>query len=225
MANCTSALGANTTSLDNIGLDRLQLYMSAIPLTVQNSALAIMGNVGIGVALLIDPAAHITHTNLAPTLQSYDNMYGLVAQTLAELATAGYYGAAEVPISGSISRPAYLVRGYILALLLVMLVANPLFAVLLLLSNRVRRIPLHRATFLTVANAVRGPWWDALLRGGCVMPDDQLGERYRGVEVMYGVDVNMPHHVGLGQVVAPVRPDGLYAGVPVKRDGFRMMEE
>jgi hypothetical protein len=105
------------------------------------------------------------------------------------------------------------VRTYILVLVLGILLLSPVLTAAILIHHMMQQVPLRRATFLTLANAVRGPSWDASLRGGCVMPDDMLRKRYRGERVMYGVDEYMPSHVGFAPRVAPVQRNKLYAGV------------
>jgi hypothetical protein len=128
-------------------------------------------------------------------------MYGAVAQSLASATTAGYYGTAEVPRTGSTSRSVYVVRTYILGLVLAILLAVRVLTTLNLLMYLRNHLPLRRITFLTVANAVRGPWWDMQLLGGCSLSPDELRTEYGNTRVMYGVDERAPGHIGLA-------PDG-----------------
>jgi hypothetical protein len=128
-------------------------------------------------ALMFDPKETHDHQYRVPILADYNNMCGLIAQSIASVTTSGYYGAAEVCTTGSTPRPVYLVRTYVLAIV-----------VAILFWNLTNRIPLRSASFLTIANAVRGPRWDAALYGGCLMSPWELRHKYRGWSVMYGVD-------------------------------------
>jgi hypothetical protein len=77
------------------------------------------------------------------------------------------------------------------------------------LSNLREHLPLRRATFLTIANAIRGPWWDDTLWGDCVLPSKELPEK----RVVFGVDVAHPDHVGLASEVSIIQVDHQNHGV------------
>lgn len=81
-------------------------------------------------------------------------MYGLVAKSLVAVLTAGYHGTAEVPTTGSPSKPVYLVRIYVLAAVVLSLILSPLLTISILLLDLRNHMPIRRVTFLTVANAV-----------------------------------------------------------------------
>jgi hypothetical protein len=225
MTDCEHNPGGNTTELDNQALDTLVLYMSGIPLVSWDQGDDIFGMQTMQAAIMFDPQATNNHQYRAPLLSDYNNMYGLVAQSLTMVTTSGFFGVAEVPTTGSHARPAYMVRIYILAIVVTALVVCPTAATLALYRSVHRRIPLRRATFLTIATAVRGPSWDATLFGGCVKSDKELKKDYRGVEVMFGVDEKMPNHVGFAPVASRIREDGLYFGYrdegKLKRATFR----
>jgi hypothetical protein len=138
-------------------------------------------------------------------------MYGLIAQSLAIVTASGYYGVSEVPTS--IPKLVYLVRMYILAVVVTILVLSPLLTILILLSNLWRQIPLRRATFLTVAVAVRGPGWDKTFFGLCVMGHGKLVKSFKGLSVMFGVDVDTKSYVGFAKKVGPMKKKDLYTGV------------
>lgn len=213
ITDCYAAPGSNTSVLDVDGLDSLQLYLSAIPLLVYNLNPYTYGLETLQTALMFDPQGTNDHQYRAPLLSDFNNMYGLVAQSIAAVTTAGYYGTSEVPTTGSPSRPVYLVRTYVLAIIVGMLILTPVLTISGLLLNLRNHMPLRRATFLTVANAVRGPRWDATFFGGCVMPHETLKKTFKGLSVMFGVDTEMGNHVGFAQLVGPVQRDMLYVGV------------
>ena len=213
MTSCFPAPNTNTTVIDNTGLDALSFYISAIPMSANNNNANVLSYSLLQLALIANPAVNNGGPLLyvAPLLSNYDNMYGLIAQSLAIVTTSGYYGVSEVPTS--IPKPVYLVRMYILAVVVTILVLSPLLTILILLSNLWRRIPLRRATFLTVAVAVRGPGWDKTFFGLCVMGHGKLVKSFKGLSVMFGVDVDTKSYVGFARKVGPIMKKDLYTGV------------
>jgi hypothetical protein len=224
ITDCYEAPGSNTTTLDVEGLDELQSFFSAIPLIIYNSGSYTYGLQTLQTALMFDPQGTTDHQYRAPLLSDFNNMYGLVAQSLAEVTTAGYYGTSEVPTTGSPSKPVYLVRTYVLALVVLMLILSPLLTISILLLDLRNHMPLRRATFLTIANAVRGPRWDATFFGSCVMPHQALKKTFEGFYMMFGVDHELGNHVGFASVVHPVQRDSLYAGVEAKESRWTISE-
>jgi hypothetical protein len=216
ITGCYDAPGSNTTTLDVEGLDELQSFFSAIPLILYSGGSYSYGLGTLQTALMFDPQGTNDHQYRAPLLSDFNNMYGLVAQSLAAVTTAGYYGASEVPTTGSPSRPVYLVRTYVLALVVIALILSPLLTISILLLDLTNHRPIRRATFLTIANAVRGPRWDATFFGGCVMPHRALKKSFEGFHVMFGVDYELGNHVGFASVVYPVQRNSLYVGVEAK---------
>jgi hypothetical protein len=213
MTDCYATPGANTTALDNIGLGALKYYLSDIPLYIYQGGSYTYGLETLQTALMFNPQGTSNHQYRAPVLADYNNMYGLIAQSIVSVTTSGYYGAAEVPSTGSAPKPVYLVRTYVLAVVVAILVLSPLLTTAILLRNLTHRIPLRMATFLTIANAVRGPRWDAALLVGCLMSPRELRYRHRGFRVRYGVDEQAPNHVGFAQEVSTVQSEALYYGV------------
>jgi hypothetical protein len=118
-----------------------------------------------------------------------------------------------VPTAGSPPKPVYVVRTYILAIVVAVLVTVPLFTALSLVSGVLRHLPLRRVTFLTIANAVRGSWWDTTLWGSCTLSPEKLRCMYSETKVMFGVDVQNMQHIGLAPTVETVQEDRLYCGV------------
>jgi hypothetical protein len=213
MTSCFPAPNTNTTVIDNTGLNAISSYISAIPMFANNDDTLVFDFPTLQLALIVDTAVNNNSSisSVAPLLSNYDNMYGLVAQSLAIVTTSGYYGVSEVP--ASIPKPVYLVRMYILALMVAILVLSPLLTILILLSNLWRQILLRRATFLTVAVAVRGPGWDKTFFGLCVMGHEKLVKRFKGLSVMFGVDVDRKSYVGFAKKVDPIEKEDLYTGV------------
>jgi len=213
MSNCVSAPGANTTVLDNVGLDALHYYISGIPLYLFEQQVFTYGLQTLQTALMYDPQATTNPQYRAPTLFDYNNMYGLIAQSIASVSTSGYYGAATVPAHGSAPVPAYLVRTYILGIVVTLLILCPVLAISILAWRLMNHVPMRAATFLTIANAVRGPGWDNMFYGDCLMSPDDLRHKHRHQYVKYGVDVSKPDHVGFAVDTVPVNRDVYYSGV------------
>jgi hypothetical protein len=72
-------------------------------------------------------------------------------------------------------------------------------------------LPLHKSSFLTVATAVRGRWWDKEMYGSCTRGPKELRERH-AARVRFGVDVDAPQHVDLAPVVTAIERGGVYYG-------------
>jgi len=199
MQNCISTPNANTTSLDLIGLDALNGYMTAVPWFFWNSYdLAIA-----------EPLVALYN---ALSITQYENILGAVAQSIAAIASAGYYGTAVVPTVGEAPKEVYIARVYIMWIVLLILVAVIAFSVADIVYCLVHHLPFRRTTFLTIANAVRGPWWDQELHGGCVLRDARL-RRMGTAEVMFGVDAENLRHVGFAPTIVPIKRDEAYFGL------------
>jgi hypothetical protein len=213
MTNCQATPNQNTTALDTDGLDKLTTLMGVMPMMVADTGSYSYGLPTVQTALMLASKTANGRQYRAPMLADFDKMYGLAAQSIAYVATSGYYGLARVPTVDSEPKPAYLVRNFVLVTLVSMIVLVPILTQGLLFWNRREHVPMRRATFLTVANAVRGPWWDDTLKGGCVMPDSKLRRRHVGLKVMFGVDVSSPSHVGFAKEVLRVQRNAIYEGL------------
>jgi hypothetical protein len=211
MTSCYATPDKNTTALDMDGLDLLSGYMSAVVWAIQLGDEFVFRNQMID-AILVDYPGRAGHQHKAPALSDYDNLYGAVAESIATITTIGYYGTATVPTIGQPSKPVYIVRIYILAILVAVFVTVTLVCVLDLVYHVMNHIPLRPATFLTIANAVRGPWWDRELFGGCAMDVDALRKKHR-TRVMFGVDIHASQHVGLATSVSEIDNKAKYYGV------------
>jgi hypothetical protein len=95
--------------------------------------------------------------------------------------------------------------------------AVPALVVLNILRYRTDHIPLRTATFVTIANAVRGPWWNSPLSGGCVLSPEALRAEYGATPVMFGVDERYPQHVGLALDTTPIQREQIYSGAAKKK--------
>lgn len=199
MVNCTVTPGADTTQLDTVGLDALSGYMTAVPW------LLYLRNDYIWNVTLIP-------IYILPTVDQATALLGMLAQSLASVSTAGYYGTATVPAVGESPKPVYIVRVYILALVLGMLAAVTVLSVADMIYHIAKHLPFRRLTFLTIANAVRGVWWDQELRGGCVLSDSEMSALSASSEVMFGVDFNNTEHVGLAPRVSEIQEHVVYYG-------------
>jgi hypothetical protein len=108
---------------------------------------------------------------------------------------------------------------YILAIVVAILVGVPLLTGFNLFARVMRHLPLRRATFLTITNAVRGHWWDTTLYGGCALSPLELRERHKNEKVAFGADVKRPQHVGLAPEVYRVEDETMYLGNREQADG------
>lgn len=211
MTACMSAPGTNTTQLDVEALDKLVGYMSLIPLRLRSGSYRTFKKYSIIVALMFDPYASNTDNYRIPSLADFNSMYGLVARSIIELATSGHYGSAEVPVIATTTRPTYLVRTYMLGIVVAILVLVPLLVQCILLWRQHRCVPMRRATLLTIANSIRGARWDSIMQGGSIMSHTQLKERHAGFLVLYGIDPNSSGQVGFFEDGLPINKAMLLA--------------
>jgi hypothetical protein len=216
MTSCVSTPGQNTTALDVNGLDMLEGYMSATLWKIYNESIGplaeyVFGNSIISISLTNYADAKVSYEYRIPSIGDYTNLYGLVAQSITAVTSNGYYGTAVTPTIGQTPKLVYVMRMYILAIVVVIFSAVPLITILDLIYHSRRQMPLRRASFLTIANAVRGPWWDRELFGGCCMDQEDLRKRH-WKKVMYGVDGVTTQHVGLAVNVYEIETGATYYG-------------
>jgi hypothetical protein len=183
MTNCTETPAANITALDIVALDALSEYLTAVPWLFY---------------LKDDYTFRMTLEPfyVMPTTAHYARIIGICAESIAAVATAGYFGTATVPTAGEPSRAVYVVRVYILFILLGLLALVLGLSVADIVYSRIKRLPWRKATFLTIAYAVhgRGMDWDG--ECGCVMGRGELRRR-NGMKLRYGIDEKDGKHVGL----------------------------
>jgi len=214
MTACVPTPGKNVTALDEAGLNFLPAYFSRLPGIITELDIRLAG-----APLLAIPTLHDESINLlyyrARGPEDFDKVYGLFAQSIATITSAGYLGTVVVPTSGLPTSRVYIARIYIIPIVLFILVFAPAVALLDIFIMSRRGRPLHRATFLSIANAVRGPWWDRLLWGNCTLSPGELQSvpEISKSYVMFGVDESNPQHIGLAPDVRPIEKDTLYFGV------------
>lgn len=212
MQNCEEEPGSNTTELDTAGLDMLDECITLVPLGVYQAGNYIYGLEALQTALMFDPTATTDHQYRAPVLSDFTSMYGMAAQALAIVSTSGYFGTAFVPVEESSPRPAYIVREYVLAFVLLLLAVPSFLCSWAIVSDRWRGIPFRPATFLTVAAGTRGSWWNSKLFGDCVMPHERLLDKHRESAVTFGED-GKGVHVGFTPNAGPIMSNAFYAGL------------
>ncbi|KAF2467614.1 uncharacterized protein BDR25DRAFT_344728 [Lindgomyces ingoldianus] len=202
--NCTETPNSNTTALDVVGLDALEGYMTAVPWSLYNA---------------YDMFTGMTLSQLynALSIDQYESILSSLATGIVAIASAGYFGTATVPTVGEPPRDVYIARLPIVAIILVILISVVVSTWAEITYCRYYGLPFRRTTFLTIANAVRGQWWDEELHGGCVLRDKQLRRGGKTV-VQFGVDAANVTHVGLAPQVFPIQREKTYYGVGVKSD-------
>lgn len=85
----------------------------------------------------------------ALSITQYENILGAVAQSIAAIASAGYYGTAVIPMVGEAPKEVYIARVYIMWIVLLILVAVIAFSVADIVYCLVHHLPFRRTTFLT----------------------------------------------------------------------------
>ena len=217
---CSDLPNGNTTALDSCGLDALTYYMRGVPhyldyeSTQEDTGSILLGLRALTAILMYDPTSSDSGGVFkVPSLSDFDSLYGIIAESMAIISTNGFYGVAEVSTIDLAPRPVYIIRTYILGVFMTLVILVLVVTLWELLSNIKEHLPLRRATFLTIANAVRGRWWDDTLRGGCVLPPSELLEKHQKQRVMFGVDIEHPEHVGLAPEVSTIQVDQHYYGL------------
>jgi hypothetical protein len=195
MVECTELPGANTTVLDTLGLSQLGDYLNSIPL-----GLFIQDDYVLGASVietsLVYTFANNTHQYRGPRLSDYVNMYGLVASSMVQDISSGYYGTATIPKEDVIPEIVYLVRTPFLFVVAFIIFGCLGLTICDLVSTRLRESPVREMSFMAVAAATRGQWWDDCVDGLCAATQKVM--RKRGSDkVTFGVDVANPRHIGL----------------------------
>lgn len=217
MTSCVPTPGKNVTLLDEASLNLLPAYFSRMPGIITELDLRLGGRPLISVSTLSDLNYDPMYYR-AREPQDFDNTYGLYAHSIATITSGGYIGSAVVATSNLPTSRVYIARIYIIAIVLFILILAPLIAIIDIMMMIRRGRPLHKTTFLTIANAVRGPWWDRLMWGHCALSPEELqsAPELSNIYVMFGADETCPQHVGLAPDVRPIEKEGLYFGVGKK---------
>ncbi|ENH70746.1 hypothetical protein FOC1_g10005046 [Fusarium oxysporum f. sp. cubense race 1] len=191
MTSCTEAPGSNQTALDTDALDALGVYMSAIPWYIFRNQIGIVDDT-------LDALYAI------PTAEDFGHFFGNMAHAIVSISTAGYFGTSSVPTLSHITESVYIVRCSILIAVTVMLFLSVSVSIIDIIRNRMKHLPQLPASFLAIAHAVRGSWWDNELSG--YRPWDKMKTRSDGAEaVMFGVDTEDSRFIRLAPSVAPIR--------------------
>ena len=198
MVNCTDTPGANTTQLDTDALVQLSNYLNSIPL-----ALAMQQDHILGLDTLATSLTYTFETIgsgkrfRAPTIANFTSMYGLVAPSIVLDISNGYYGTATVPTEETFSYPVYSIR-------LPWLLTESLFVfvcmILLsydIISSFLKESPIREMSFIAIAAATRGNWWDKQVDGLCAVPRKEMRRKSTSEPVTFGVDRYNIHHIGL----------------------------
>ncbi|KAF4339490.1 hypothetical protein FBEOM_6611 [Fusarium beomiforme] len=191
MTSCTESPGSNQTALDTDALDALSVYMSAIPWYIFRNQIGIVDDT-------LDALYAI------PTAKDLGHFFGNMAHAIVSISTAGYFGTSTVPTLSHITESVYIVRCSILIAVTVMLFLSVSVSVIDITRNRMKHLPQLPASFLAIAHAVRGPWWDYELSG--YRSWDKVKTRSDGAEtVMFGVDAEDSRYIRLAPSVVPIR--------------------
>ncbi|KAJ4011151.1 hypothetical protein NW752_007313 [Fusarium irregulare] len=191
MTQCVEMPNSNRTALDTDALNALSMYMSAIPWYI------IRNRIGI-----VDDTLDTLYT--IPTSKDFGHFFGNMAHAIVSITTAGYFGTSEVETLSKVIETVYIVRCSVLIAVTVMLFLSVLVSVIDIIRNRIKRLPQLQASFLAIAHAARGPWWDNELYG--YRPWDATKSRSAGeATVMFGLDTEDPRYIRLAPTVAPIR--------------------
>ncbi|KAF5660057.1 hypothetical protein FHETE_9167 [Fusarium heterosporum] len=191
MTSCYEKNGTNQSSLDTGALNALGLYMTAIPWYIFNNKISI-----------VDDTLDILY--VIPTAKDMGHFFGNMAHAIVSISTAGYFGTSKVNTFSRIVETVYIARCSILVAVTVMLFLSFAVSVIDIVRNRMRHLPQLPASFVAIAHAVRGPWWDHELFG--YRPWDKTQTRSGGEStVMFGVDTTDPRYIRLAPAVAPIR--------------------
>ena len=191
MTQCVEMPNSNRTALDTDALDALSMYMSAIPWYI------IRNQIGI-----VDDTLDTLYT--IPTSKDFGHFFGNMAHAIVSITTAGYFGTSEVETLSKVIETVYIVRCSVLIAVTTMLFLSVLVSVIDIIRNRIKRLPQLQASFLAIAHAARGPWWDNELYG--YRPWDMTKSRSAGeATVMFGLDTEDPRYIRLAPTVAPIR--------------------
>jgi hypothetical protein len=196
MQDCISTPGQNTTKLDTAGLDMLPEYMVAIGWAMYQAQLQTW----------IHP-----YQVSAYTTDDINIAYGTGALAITLITTAGYFGTATVPTIGQSSAPVYIVRMPVLVIVTLLLTLVVVMIATDMKLTLQRKLPVRKTSFLTIATAVRGPWWDDELYGKCTF-DKSLLRSTTTAKIRFGVDLRDPRNVGFAPIVLPIQRDTTYYG-------------
>jgi hypothetical protein len=210
MVDCKPAPDRATIDLDRYALNFTNWLFTALPsaLYSSNESLWNQNNGWLNTIFTIDPLDPSAIEQSIPILEDFENFYGLIAQSIAFMALTGKYGTATVLTVGQSPRPVYIVRVYILGLLVGMLVIASSLVAIDVLYHWFRHLPWRKTSFLTIACAVRGQWWDQTLDGYGTVSLKELRKKLN-MKVMYGFDRDDEGSIVLRPEVIPIHRPGI----------------
>lgn len=196
MTNCIDLPGGNTTVLDTKGLSNLTEVLNSMPAIMYLQDNYILGAQTIEIALAYNYNTSVDNPLYrGPRIEDYTNMYGGMAYSMVQEMSDGYYGTANVSTKGEVSNFVYLVRIPVLAVIVVMIFGCILFLLADLVDAYYNQSPIREMSFLTIATATRGEWWDECTDGLCAASQKEQRKRVKG-EVTFGVDEDSVEHIG-----------------------------
>jgi hypothetical protein len=179
MRNCTNekTTGHNASSLDTVGLDALTEYMSAV----------LWKHYSDGEMLFTwDP-----FPSYAPTTEHIESLHGVLAMSIVNVASMTSWGTVEVQTVGEPMRQVYIVRVYVLFIVAGLLLSVTLLAAADVMLDAAAQRPFQKTSFLSIARAVRGDWWDETL-GGKDGKLAEYGKDYGHDKVIFASDLDDP---------------------------------
>lgn len=187
-ANCIN-LPKSGIALSTEGLDKISGYMTstAVLLYIQKETDSYTSGIGsFSVPFLSDPKQKSVR---APTTSDYTKFFGVIASSIATTTTAGWYGTAEVETIGRPLKQVYIARIWIIVPVTVTLVLVVVLSFVDLFHTVHKQLPLRKASFLTIASAVRGEWWESIMAGRGVDSQHDMKKSALGKDkVMFGED-------------------------------------
>jgi hypothetical protein len=172
MQNCTRSPNQNATGLDTVALDALSLYMSAIPWK-----------------LYLDKNIMYSYapwSGYLPITEHYNTLNGMCAIALVSVATRVEWGKGAIRTLGGEAKQVYILRLPFLITIVGMLLLSMIVAAADYVHSVVTRTPLTKPTFIAIANAVRGEWWDQELQRIHTLPSYQSRKAHSTTVMLSG---------------------------------------
>lgn len=117
-----------------------------------------------------------------------------MAYSMVQDMSNGYYGSATVSTEEEVSI-VYLARIPVLAFVGLMVFGCTLFLLVDLVSSYLNKSPIREMSFITIAAATRGHWWDEGTDGLCAASKKEQRKRAKD-KVKFGVDNEYIQHIG-----------------------------
>jgi hypothetical protein len=198
MIKCLDLEGTNITQVDTVGLSRLSDILNSLPITLYNQGDQLLGLpvIAATVAYSPSPLPEVQSATRGPRIKDYVNMYGGIAYSMVQDMSNGYYGTIVIPSEDTISDFVYSVRLPMLFLVDLMVLGCFLCLLWDFVASYVKDSPIREMSFIAIAAATRGKWWDDCTDGLCVA--SQTSQRkIAKAKVTFGVDPESVQHTGL----------------------------